>query len=991
MSTAADFDIGPLTWVKSEIDQALAKARTSLRAYAANPSDSNQIRFSQTHFHQAHGALQIVGLDGVTRLSEELDGLLADIAKAGGAPKSEVLAAAERAFAGIGAYLDQLLGGESNQPLRLFAVYQDVLKARGRESVDPVDLYHPDLQQRPPRREKPPIELAAADAPAYYRDQRGRYQRGLLKWLRKDWTGVEDMRAAVAAVEAAQTNPATRTFWWVALGFFDALFAKAITDAASVSRLANRIEHQLKRLMEGSGTVAERMMREALFAVARARPATEHVRNVQEVFRLAGTVPATFELKGEGAPQHPSLRALKELVANAKTAWNKVATGHQSSLATFRDFATQMRARAAELKQQNLVLLAHDIVALAGWIGDAAEKMTDNIAMEVATALLVVENAVETFANLGEEFTQQAELMHLRLQAIVKGETLQDAAPVPVLDEMSRRAQERLLMAQVVSEIQASLRAIEQALDAFFRDAEKRGDLATLDKPIRQVLGALTMLNEDRAAAALSSCAAEIQRFARGEYVAAQGDFERVARTLSGLGFYVDALQHGKADFDQFMKPISAKKAATVEEPEAAAAPAVTIEAELERGKKALSALAEEWKKRPEDVRLKDELKAQVSALQKDAGLVADAKTEAQAADMLEALATADAKPFDPKVSQVLTTIQSTPAAPAPSPQTQKLMSASDETIDAELLSVYLEEAGEVLATIDESLGQAREVPQNIECLRTIRRGFHTLKGSGRMVGLTRLGEAAWGVEQVMNRWLEEERAATPDLFTLIAAAREFFQGAVASLKAGAASPDESQIVAIAQRVKAGEPIGDVTPAAAAADPTPAVPAPVVSAVVADAPVATPPAGTEAAIEFPAIDIAEVAPVAAPDTLVAPATEIELAPATPEPVVPGPAAPAPSPAEAPAEAIVAIGGMELSPTLYGIFVDETRSHLAELEAGRARLAEGVAVNEEFERSAHTLAGISGTVKFDAMREVAHGLEGLLERLQGRERTPASER
>ena len=100
----------------------------------------------------------------------------------------------------------------------------------------------------------------------------------------------------------------------------------------------------------------------------------------------------------------------------------------------------------------------------------------------------------------------------------------------------------------------------------------------------------------------------------------------------------------------------------------------------------------------------------------------------------------------------------------------------------------------------------------------------------------------------------------------------------------------------------------------------------------------------------------------------------------------------PCPAEAPAETIVAIGGMELSPTLYGIFVEETRSHLAQARMPGAReLAEGVAVNEEFERSAHTLAGISGTVKFDAMREVAHGLEGLLERLQGRERTPASER
>jgi chemosensory pili system protein ChpA (sensor histidine kinase/response regulator) len=945
MSTAADFDLGPLTWVKSEIDQALEKSLASLRAYAANPGDSNQIRFSQTHFHQAHGALQIVGLDGVTRLSEELDGLLGDIAKAGGAPKPEQLAAAERAFGGITSYLDQLLGGEPNQPLRLFAVYGDVLKARGRDGADPVDLYYPDLLQRPPRREKPPVELAAAEAAAYYRDQRGRYQRGLLKLIKKDLSGVEDMRAAVAAVEAAQTNPASRTFWWVSLGFFDALFAKAITDAPLITRLANRVEQQLKRLMEGSATVAERLMREALFAVARARPATEHVRNVQEVFRLAGTVPATFELKGEGAPQNPSLKALRELVGNAKTAWNKVASGHQPSLANFREFVTQARARAAELKQQNLVLLAHDIVAITGWIGDATEKASDNVAMEVATALLLVENAAENFANLGDEFAQQAGLMHLRLQAIVKGETLQEAAPVPVLDEMSRRAQERLLMAQVVSEIQASLRAIEQALDAFFRDEAKRAELATLDKPVRQVLGALTILNEDRAAAALSTCAVEIQRFAKGDYVASPGDFERVAGTLSGLGFYVDALQHGKADFDQFMKPISAKKAEALEETEDQAAPAKTVEAELEQGKKALSVLVEEWKKRPADAKLKAELKAKAAALQKDAGLVADTKTEAQAADILKLLETADAKPFDAQVSQVLTQIQPAPAAP--SAQTQKLMAASDETIDAELLSVYLEEAGEVLTTVTESLEQAREVPQNMEVLRTIRRGFHTLKGSGRMVGLTRLGEAAWAVEQVMNRWLEEERAATPDVFTMVATACQFFEGAVASLKAGGASPDESQIVAIAQKVKAGEPLGEVTLVMAA-------PAP------------------EAAIEFPTIDITAVLPPAAPETVSAHAASIELAPAAPEPVVPA----------EPEEETINVGGMPLSPTLYGIFLEETRSHLEHLGAGQVKLAEGEPVTEDFERSAHTLAGIAGTVKFMAMRELAHGLEEMLERFIG---------
>ncbi len=972
MSTAADFDIGPLTWVKGEIDQALEKSLAALHAYAKNPEDAKQLKFSQTHFHQAHGALQIVGLDGVTRLSEELDGLLGDIAKAGGPPRPESVAAAARAFGGITAYLDQLLAGQPNQPLRLFAIYRDVAKARGRDGVDPVDLYYPDLSQRPPRREKPLVELTSDQAPQYYREQRGRYQRGLLKWLKKDSSGVEDMRAAVAAVEASQTNPAARTFWWVALGFFDALFAKAIADQPLIARLANRVEQQLKRLMEGSATVAERMLREALFAVARARPATEHVRGVQDVFRLADTVPAAFELAGDGAPQNPALKGLRELASNAKTAWNKAASGHhQPSLASFRDLAGQLRDRTAAAGHADLAGLTRDVAAVAGFIGDSPDRVTDAVAMEVATALLLVENAVDNFASLGEAFAQQADLMHARLQAAVKGEVAQAGAPVPVLDEMSRRAQERLLMAQVVSEIQASLRAIEQALDAFFRDAEKRGELATLDKPIRQVLGALTILNEDRAAAALSTCAAEIQRFARGDYVPAQGDFERVAGALSGLGFYIDALQHGKADFDQFMRPISAKRGEALEAPGPQGVAAATVEAELEQGKRALQALVEEWRKRPDDARLKDELKAKAAALQKDAGLVADAKLERQAADILKLLATADARPFDPAVSTVLTSMTPAGAAPSPSPEAQKFMAASAERVDAELLAVYLEEAGEVLATIDEHLGKAREHPQDIELLRTIRRGFHTLKGSGRMVGLTRLGEASWAVEQVVNRWLEEERAGTPDLFTLIDAARQFFAGAVTLLKSGAASPDESQIVALSQKVKAGAPLGEVKleapkPARAPAVAKPATPAP----TPAEAP----------AIAFPEIDLTKLVPPAKPTTVTAPpgGAAMKLAPAAPT------RAPVPPPMARPdEEEVVVVGDTQLSAPLYAIFLEESRSHLERMREGHAKLAEGEPVTDDFERAAHTLAGTAGTVKFDAMRDLGHALEGLLERTLGR--------
>ncbi|MCC6608507.1 MAG: Hpt domain-containing protein [Burkholderiales bacterium] len=1062
MNTHGEFDIGPLTWVKGEIDQALEKSLGCLRAYAGNPAESGQLKFCRTHFHQAHGALQIVGLDGVTRVSEELEGLLGDFEKSEDRPKPDAIAVAERAYEAISAYLGQLLAGEPNHPVLLFPVYRDLSAARGKEAPEAVDLYYPDLTRRPPRRERAPVTVAGEALTQHYRDARARYQRGLLKLLKKDPTGAEDMRAAVAAVEAAQSVPAQRAFWWVALGFFDALVARAIPDSPLLMRLCNRIEHQLKRLVEGSTNVAERLMREALFAVARARPATEHLRAVQEVFELAGSLPANLETRAEGAPQAPGLRAMRDIVGQAKTTWNKVASGHQPSVAAFREQVGALAARAAEAGHEQLKSLATDIAVTARWLGDNAGKVNDAVGMEVATALLLVESAVENFARLGDEFAQQVALMRARLQGCMQGKLPEGAAPM--LDEMSRRAQERLLMTQVVSEIQASLRTVEQALDGFFRDASTRGELATLDKPIRQVLGALTMLNEDRAAAALAGSASEIRRFASSDYAPAQADFERVAGTLSGIGFYVDALQHGKADFDAIMAPIGPRRAVTAEA-EASQASG-TIEAGLARGRREAQELFERWQQRPDDAALKRELTANLQAIQKDAGLVADTALEGQAAQMLAILAQGDAKPFDPRISQTLSQI-TPPAAPeaVPSAQAQELVAASAEKVDAELLAVYLEEAGEVLAGVAERVEIVRAEPHAIEDLRTIRRGFHTLKGSGRMVGLTRLGEAAWAVEQVMNKWLEEERAATPDLLALITSATAFFEAAVAELKGGGASPDESAIVAMAQKVKAGEPLGGTQAAPAlVAEVAAAAETPAIEAAAPPAPAediltvleeAAPQASAEnvltvpeeAAPQAPAEDILTVLEEATPeapaeDVLTAPEEaaprlEFEIPGAPPAVAEPPPPpaheevphepaldsisldfsipmatlgaptadegtpaesaatpdeldfsepAPAPAAPEAPVETTeetVRIGDAELSRALYDIFLAESQQHLAVLREALGRVGSGEAVADDLRRAAHTLAGIAGTVKLDAMWALGHAFENMLHRAQDR--------
>ena len=65
-----DLDIGPLSWVKGEIDLALERAGEALATHGVQ-----ELGTASKHLHQAHGALAIVGLDGITEFSEALEQL----------------------------------------------------------------------------------------------------------------------------------------------------------------------------------------------------------------------------------------------------------------------------------------------------------------------------------------------------------------------------------------------------------------------------------------------------------------------------------------------------------------------------------------------------------------------------------------------------------------------------------------------------------------------------------------------------------------------------------------------------------------------------------------------------------------------------------------------------------------------------------------------------------------------------------------------------
>jgi chemosensory pili system protein ChpA (sensor histidine kinase/response regulator) len=115
----------------------------------------------------------------------------------------------------------------------------------------------------------------------------------------------------------------------------------------------------------------------------------------------------------------------------------------------------------------------------------------------------------------------------------------------------------------------------------------------------------------------------------------------------------------------------------------------------------------------------------------------------------------------DPDVVQSLAEVLDSPLSalnpPARnSPDSLMPPPADEEPVDDELREVFLEETDEVLAVLHEYLPRWTANPQDRAALTELRRAFHTLKGSGRMVRALVLGELAWAVENLLNRVLEQ-------------------------------------------------------------------------------------------------------------------------------------------------------------------------------------------------------------------------------------------
>jgi chemosensory pili system protein ChpA (sensor histidine kinase/response regulator) len=994
--TAAQFDTGPLSWVMVEIREALVRSKTALfEAGGRAPEDqATALQHARTHLHQAHGALQMVDVDGVEVMTqgaeEALERFKSGVLKC--SPDNAQTVA--NLYQAVTEYLEELLAGAPFQPVRLFPYYRALQEMLGAERIHPADLFFPELslQARMPA----PADAAAPDYPA----SRQRFERALLPYLKSTDPAVQQthaaaLRDAVAQVADAQQDAKARTFWLALQAFAELVAAGHLEGGLYVKQLFGLINLQMRRLTQGNTALPDGMLREALFFIATvlAGPHADEVSplvlHLGSVFGLEGAVPKDYEARRYGQIDADVLARAREAMAEAKSAWQHLSEAviDPALDAAFGQALATVAVTSDKLGMSALATLMRQLAEVANAAITAGRS--EALAMEMTTALLFAEHGLEHIRHLPDDFSAHADTIAERLKALLAGGEAPD--PAQWQGGIAQQMQQDDTVVALALEMKTGLRQVEKVLDEYYGDPSQRAPLQELDGVLHQLQGALAILDQDDAMRAALHVKAEVRKLASGLGDVSQESklLDDVAQNVGALGFFVDML---------------AQNAAGARE-----------------------------------------------------RFAFDAEQGAFRSVPFKKLAAAGPVPvLEEKVSPT--------TSPTPAPLPEPVPESSDAAVEAELLEIFITEAQEVLEFVRGTLAKPRAEAGSAENLAMLRRSFHTLKGSGRMVGLNQFADAAAGIERTMNVWLAEERPATEALFGLLEYAAREMTAWVAELVAQGISPRNADaLTAAAARVQEGAPFEPPAAAPSAADTAAAAAAtPPVADASAEAAAATPPvadasaaaaAATPPVADASAEAAAAVPPVADASADAAAATppvadaSADTAAATPpvadasadaavhagtsaagadtladaEPPSAAPAsesgaatdaipedafatAPPPEPVREPLPStgnviefpttaiplvppeednVKHIGALSIPLPLYNIYLAETDElvRLLARDFGEWRHEARRPVNPEALQAAHTLTGTSATVGFKALRDLAHALEQTLDGLQ----------
>lgn len=716
------FDTGPLSWVKDEIDQSLKKVLESFSTVSQNPAEFASLRFTIAHLYQVSGALDMVGLEGCKRYCHELEKLADSLAKQLIPVSPELMDALIAAVETLSKYLQGLMNGMPDQPIRLYHALRPIVEAQG-ESLDESELFFPDIDNSAPK-DLPGNPIEESSIPIFVSEQRAVFQKSLLDWLRtKDATALEGMRNAVIRVREVQSRSAPKTLWWTASAFTDALGQEKVAENPGAKKLCSKLDRQLRNVAMGDAKVPSRLLRDLLYYVAISDRSTDTIAAVKNTFELDAALPATVQAVENLSSNAAEQAALAQLIADIPTLkdlWASISDTNTPDLATLPDLTTLVDKLEHILNtvQQNinhagvvdLFNATHQTVA--GLHNGALDAVSnDAVFIEVAASLNLLESSCDHYHQLDAEANQKIITQVDRLNAVMRGEVL-----LPAVDAFATSQHDTSVVEAVAKQVLAALVIVEKALDTFFRDTENTTELAQADKPLQQISAAFDMLEMSVPKSIAELSAVFVEHF-RSNGTDNSPDqhavFELIAESLSMLGLYAEQLPHVPAESERAL--------AEAKERLEQAAATLTIAVPQDALAMTPDVLAIDLS--TIDLNLNDDEEIIAAA---PSATLAIAETEAAAGDL------------------------------------------TDQAFDTELQDIFLAEAEEMLASLAQNLQALRVNATDSDAFVEVRRAYHTLKGSGRTVGLSAMGEVAWAVENLLNHVLDRKTFPTPAILAFV-------------------------------------------------------------------------------------------------------------------------------------------------------------------------------------------------------------------------------
>ncbi len=959
-------DLGPLAWVLDELRRSLDGATKALRRFVRDAElargsdlaalDASQLRIARQQLHQAVGALEMVGMAAPAKVLRAMEALAQRFVQRPELCSIDAANKVERASFALTEYLDGVLRGKDASPVALFPQYRDVLELVGDERVHPADLWPLEFrwidvvlpEEAPPLHDDPEI--------------RARLDRLVLKVVKSaDGAAAKAMRGICLGFAAAKHGLQTRVFWKICAGYFEAVSLGLCPSDVYGKRAASRILLQYRMLAQAETVISERLVQDLLFFCAQAvpkQPADAPVlAAVRGAYGLTQAKPFDYETPRFGRFDPALLVQARKRIAAATETWSALAGGDTNRLKVATDQFSLVGDSVLKMHPQSGALV-HALTRAIETTARSGEAPAPALAMEVATVVLYLEASYEDMDPADSHMAERTASLARRLEHVNAG-----GQPEPLegwMEELYRRVSDRQIMGSVVDELRATLGGVEKSLDAFFRNPLDKLPLHEVPSQLAQMRGVFSVLGLDQAALAAVRMRDSVEKFLVDHIdvqAARTGIFEKLGNSLGALGFLIDMLSYQRA---------LAKNLFLYDE-------------ELGEFKPLMGR----------------EKTGQIAPLP-------GAATERPAGVDLSALGAQQVAPVE--------------AVVAPAGQTlERVKEGIAESVDddeTELKDIFLQEAREVVEAGISAVKELAGAPTDMTQQTTLRRAFHTLKGSSRMVGLNEFGEAAWSMEQVLNSWLAEQKPASDGLVRLSGKALQGFSRWVEDIASGDDAKWNAQLfrtVADAMRLD-NRQLELVLPGETEAAPAPvetqqadfestqmldfgAVDAMVggsgkITTVDVSAPTAV---ETEAVtpdlIDFDFGGSLEVTQspleelVAADEKETAP-SEPGVAPMVPKEVQPEPESVSPVQSDL-EEQVKVIGDLRIGIPLYNVYLNEadelSRRLLTELSEWALELHRPLA--DSTVALAHSLTGCSGTVGFMALSELARDLEQALQHVQ----------